>query len=1172
VQYGGYCVFGENAPRSYIEQLANTRDAHIAPYYGASNIVVLYRITNINHLATMQNDAILDVHTPALQLYQAPSSALPLVLSRHLNAKPLEYKALELYKINFITVAILPLEHHVVSAKEKITWQPDEYRNISDYIAEIIAATKRWRPTIHYTNISDSEFLLMEALWKNYDIETNDIATNPRTHYITQYSLPLPLTASQIAKETWIMTQQCQLAIATPTAIQQVTPEFTYYNVLRGHYNLRHTYFIARYEPNINNSAFSAQCNIAALFAAAANKTINLEIYYKLACKKEKKGVHANYAQQRALLLQFKYRVSGQLILNHLKNKAHIISDGVIRTTFLIGGTYISEYYKHYNGLNTSHYNMHKQPYTRIKLSSPQISVQLTAVTESVQHIINVPLYDYQLHNIAWMHQLERDIYANIFKGHTAPLRLHTSFKYQYIAGTSLGMHKYSHRGIDYVSITVDGIEYVLTWDNYCKIFSGYMNITGGILSDPIGMGKTLTCIAHIINQLPLDDAPPCPPTTRGDCAPTVRQYDINNLIILPSRLIGQWKSELANRITAGKSPLKIIVFSTMRDVKLCTVDNLKKYNVVIICNKLLSNELYLDVANTLRFDKLRWNRIFIDEAHELVTLSRTTFTNPNSHKLQLYIRLCSIVANYRWCITATPLNAGIHSFYGLMMYLLGINCCNPSIDAMQYHVQLPSDIDSCLRQNGSSDKINAVLNIAPATLVTAFNTIASQTTTALPVKIKVCEQRIYVNLSDAERQLYNTICEHSGIDTSSRITLPPMPFFEVASDASAVTDTIKAYSTDVRSIYAHKICTTLLIQQYFNDIDALATSMHAESTNEVHYCDISTIQQFMIDKLKLQITKLKTVCDPITAELESLHYLPHIEDIFRAAINELCLKVKPLNPSNDYSILILNVNKVALLVIQDQNDAVKLVNTIYAKYKQRYAQKLRQYIADLICANLQVLCNSDSVATPLHTFMQLITTATNEINAIIVEYNRHKQHKLPLCTDARTTLLMAVMQLRLAYIQYAKYNSQLVLAADQLASNERTLVLFESSKMSHVTEQVSEPCVICYDTLTNYIITACRHIFCNECYAHLKLHHNSANGTATIVCPVCRQPITSSTITRMSVAIKPTPDDGVTATATTTTAQQYNSADMVLRHNVPYKFQHIVMLTKYNDTIRWIS
>ncbi|KAJ5114563.1 hypothetical protein NUU61_000322 [Penicillium alfredii] len=168
----------------------------------------------------------------------------------------------------------------------------------------------------------------------------------------------------------------------------------------------------------------------------------------------------------------------------------------------------------------------------------------------------------------------------------------------------------------------------------------------GGLLGDEMGMGKTIQAVSLIMSDFP-------------QRAPT--------LVIVPPVALMQWVSEIKD-YTDGK--LKVLVFhNSDSKVKNLTKTDLGKYHVIMISYSSLESTYrkqekgWSRSGGTVKEDSaihsLHYHRLILDEAHSIK--QRTTGVAKACFALK---------ANYKWCLSGTPVQNRIGEFFSLLRFL----------------------------------------------------------------------------------------------------------------------------------------------------------------------------------------------------------------------------------------------------------------------------------------------------------------------------------------------------------------------------------------------------------------------------------------------------------------------------------------------------------------------
>ena len=169
----------------------------------------------------------------------------------------------------------------------------------------------------------------------------------------------------------------------------------------------------------------------------------------------------------------------------------------------------------------------------------------------------------------------------------------------------------------------------------------------GGLLGDEMGMGKTIQAVSLIMSDFPAKD-------------PT--------LVVVPPVALMQWQAEI-NDYTNGKLNVLIYHISANPKCKLLTVKDLKKYNVIMVSYSGLES-MYRKENKGWKRDEgivkedsilhaIKYHRLILDEAHSIK--SRTTSVAKACFALQ---------ADYKWCLSGTPVQNRIGEFFSLLRFL----------------------------------------------------------------------------------------------------------------------------------------------------------------------------------------------------------------------------------------------------------------------------------------------------------------------------------------------------------------------------------------------------------------------------------------------------------------------------------------------------------------------
>ncbi|KAJ9191876.1 hypothetical protein DTO164E3_8623 [Paecilomyces variotii] len=168
----------------------------------------------------------------------------------------------------------------------------------------------------------------------------------------------------------------------------------------------------------------------------------------------------------------------------------------------------------------------------------------------------------------------------------------------------------------------------------------------GGLLGDEMGMGKTIQAVSLLMSDYPAGRP---------------------SLVIVPPVALMQWQSEI-KAYTDGK--LKVLVYHNSNPkVKLLSKSELEEYDVIMISYSGLESMHRKELKGWNRNDgilkedsvihSIHFHRLILDEAHSIK--QRTTSV----------ARACfALKANYKWCLSGTPVQNRIGEFFSLLRFL----------------------------------------------------------------------------------------------------------------------------------------------------------------------------------------------------------------------------------------------------------------------------------------------------------------------------------------------------------------------------------------------------------------------------------------------------------------------------------------------------------------------
>lgn len=193
----------------------------------------------------------------------------------------------------------------------------------------------------------------------------------------------------------------------------------------------------------------------------------------------------------------------------------------------------------------------------------------------------------------------------------------------------------------------------------------------GGILADDMGLGKTVQAITLILtNRKPTAQGARKRRTSNDDDTETEDSETEEGgkrklspglskctLVVAPLALIKQWESEIEEKVERSQR-LRVCVYHGATRSK--TSGRLEDYDVVITTYGTLTSEYgAMDKNRKSGLFSVFWYRIILDEAH--------TIKNRNAKAAQ---SACALDAEYRWCLTGTPMQNNLDELQSLIKFL----------------------------------------------------------------------------------------------------------------------------------------------------------------------------------------------------------------------------------------------------------------------------------------------------------------------------------------------------------------------------------------------------------------------------------------------------------------------------------------------------------------------
>lgn len=232
------------------------------------------------------------------------------------------------------------------------------------------------------------------------------------------------------------------------------------------------------------------------------------------------------------------------------------------------------------------------------------------------------------------------------------------------------------------------------------KFYTGtsreHIYFNGGALIDEMGLGKTIQ-ITTLALLNPVSDMKYFRPNSQ-------KIHSKANLILCPNQICGQWKRELEKMINIDQN-IKIVTILTKTHYDKLTYIELLDADFIIISFNFFENKVYLNtfihlLSNSKSFYKhtwnkgeldkmnvifdtmveefknepkllfntnvifqlIKWNRIIVDEFHEIY--------NPCSKYSYMDNILTILTSNYKWAVTGTPFDKSNNCLVNMINFI----------------------------------------------------------------------------------------------------------------------------------------------------------------------------------------------------------------------------------------------------------------------------------------------------------------------------------------------------------------------------------------------------------------------------------------------------------------------------------------------------------------------
>ena len=245
---------------------------------------------------------------------------------------------------------------------------------------------------------------------------------------------------------------------------------------------------------------------------------------------------------------------------------------------------------------------------------------------DSVKSGIKVPLFSYQQRNVSWMNMVESAVDAgrNSMDFKHLGLFSHLLDKQQEIRQASIVEFNIGDNHYNTIMLR-NGTNIPIP-----KRVKPTVQLSGGVLADDVGLGKTLSVISHLVAQHEKDKADYL-----------AEQFDCNTLVIIPPRLLRQWIYEIEKYTPTGM--FNIIGLASITDIKKYALNKQADFLPVNAGQSAIASQSATKTSNEVIQTTELGSSILSNEDDTVIT--RGPFRVPNSLKADYKVLITELIA-----------------------------------------------------------------------------------------------------------------------------------------------------------------------------------------------------------------------------------------------------------------------------------------------------------------------------------------------------------------------------------------------------------------------------------------------------------------------------------------------------------------------------------------------
>ncbi|KAL8327367.1 hypothetical protein RB597_003610 [Gaeumannomyces tritici] len=243
----------------------------------------------------------------------------------------------------------------------------------------------------------------------------------------------------------------------------------------------------------------------------------------------------------------------------------------------------------------------------------------------------------------------------------------------------------------------------------------------GGIVADPMGLGKTLTMIALAATDYS---------EMFRDISDTPKLEILPTLIIVPPPLLDTWQEQLNEHVKPGAMSWGL----HYGDQKLNSAEDAAKHHIILSTYHTVALDWgSQDSAHRSFLFSASWSRIILDEAHMI-----------RNAKSRMSKAVCALKATSRWAVTGTPVQNSMRDMESLLKFIRA----HPYDDSGRFD----SDIGRLWKSGNVEDAAKRLRTLTNGLVLRRSKTVIqlpNRTDLKVPVEFSAEERKLYDDLKE---------------------------------------------------------------------------------------------------------------------------------------------------------------------------------------------------------------------------------------------------------------------------------------------------------------------------------------------------------------------------------------------------------------------------------------